>query len=86
MCSEEYSVSVTVTVKYNIMYRIFYVLVSVLYCCVCMWCDISVVCQFTCTEHCPEWAPAELLEVTEEESTGICVTWEMYYAERGGLR
>jgi len=53
---------------------------------VCVCCVVSVVGQFTCTEHCPEWAPAELLEVTEEESTGICVTWEMYYAERGGLR
>jgi len=49
---------------------------------------IYVVCQFTCVEveHCPEWAPVEMLEVTDDDTTPICATWDMYNAQKGGLR
>jgi len=37
-------------------------------------------------EQCPEWAPAELLEVTDDDTIPICVTWDMYNAQKEGLR
>jgi len=37
-------------------------------------------------EHCPEWAPVEMLEVVGDERTPICATWDMYNAQKEGLR
>ena len=47
---------------------------------------MSVVYQFTCTEDCPDWAPEQLPEETEYGTALICVTWDIYAAETGGLR
>jgi len=47
---------------------------------------MCVVCQFMCVEQCPDWAPAELLEVSDDDTTAVCVTWAMYNEVHGGLR
>ena len=44
------------------------------------------VCQFLCVEHCPDWAPVEMLEVTDDDdTTAICATQDRYDAQKRGL-
>ena len=38
-------------------------------------------------EECPDWAPAEILEISDEDDpAAVCVTWAMYDAMTEGLR